>query len=164
MDRHRAGREGPYQVTHPLEGSVAPDFTLQDQDGISYTLSDLRGTEVLLVFVPWAFSPVCTYELEQLRDAEDIENSDAKVLIVNCDSNFVNQEWAYQNKFVGTMLSDFWPHGEVCRKYQVFDDETGRARRGTFHINADGVVDWVLVNPTGDARDLTEYRKVLNLV
>jgi peroxiredoxin len=151
-------------VTHPLVGQAAPDFTLVDQDGISVTLSDLRGTETLVVFVPWAFSPVCTYEIEQLRDADDINESAARVLIINCDSTFVNQEWAYQNKFVGTLLSDFWPHGEVARAYDVFDEKTGRARRGTFHITANGIVDWVLETPTGDARDLSEYRKVLGLV
>jgi len=151
-------------VTHPLVGMTAPDFTLRDQDGLALTLSTLRGSEVLLVFVPWAFSPVCTYEIEQLRDADDLNAADARIVIVNCDSSFVNQEWAYQNKFDGTLLSDFWPHGEVSRAYGAFDEETGRSRRGTFHITAEGVVDWVLINPTGDARDLSEYRKVLGLI
>lgn len=151
-------------MTHPLVGQPAPDFVLSDQDGIDVSSATLRGTEVLLVFVPWAFSPVCTYELEQLRDADDLAQSDAKVFVVNCDSKFVNQEWAYQNEFSGTLLSDFWPHGDVSRAYGVFDEELGRSKRGTFHINADGVVDWALVNPTGDARDLDAYRKVLGLV
>lgn len=151
-------------MTHPLVGQPAPDFTLTDQDGLQLSLSSLRGDDVLLVFVPWAFSPVCTYEIEQLRDAPDIQESAARVLVINCDSKFVNQEWAYLNKFTGTLLSDFWPHGEVSRLYGVFDEETGRSKRGTFHVTADGTVDWVLVNPTGDARDLDEYRKVLGLV
>jgi len=151
-------------VTHPLVGHAAPDFTLSDQDGIEVSLSALRGTDVLLVFVPWAFSPVCTYELEQLRDAEDLVASDAKVFVVNCDSKFVNQEWAYQNQFPGTLLSDFWPHGQVSSAFGVFDEQLGRSKRGTFHIDADGMVTWALVNPTGDARDLDAYRKVLGLV
>lgn len=151
-------------MTHPLVGHTAPEFTLTDQNGIDVQSSALRGKEILLVFVPWAFSPVCTYELEQLRDAEDLLASDAKVFVVNCDSKFVNQEWAYQNNFPGTLLSDFWPHGAVSREYGVFDEELGRSKRGTFHINGDGVVDWALVNPTGDARDLDAYRQVLGLV
>ncbi|WP_291378323.1 redoxin domain-containing protein [Demequina sp.] len=151
-------------MTHPLVGHAAPEFTLSDQDGINVSLSALRGSDVLLVFVPWAFSPVCTYELEQLRDAEDLVASDAHVLVVNCDSKFVNQEWAHQNKFPGTLLSDFWPHGAVSREYGVFDEELGRSKRGTFHVNADGLIDWALVSPSGDARDLEEYRKVLGLV
>ena len=150
-------------MSHPLEGQLAPDFTLKDQDGVSFTLSELRGSEVLVVFVPWAFSPVCTYEIEQLRDAQDLESQGAKVVVINCDSMIVNQEWAYQNKFMGTLLSDFWPHGEVSKFYGVFNEEAGRARRGTFHVTAEGIVDWVLVNPMGDARDLDLYRQVLRV-
>ena len=150
-------------MTQPLVGEAAPDFVLSDQDGIQVSLAGLRGTRVLMVFVPWAFSPVCTYEMEQLRDADDLRASGAKVLVVNCDSTFVNQEWAYQNDFKDTVLSDFWPHGELSRAYGVFDEELGRSKRGSFLIDADGVVAWTLVSPTGDARDLAEYRKALGI-
>ena len=150
-------------MTHRLVGQLAPDFRLSDQDGIPLALADLRGADALVVFIPYAFSPVCTYELEQLRDASDLTATGARIVIVNCDSTYVNQEWAYQNKFEGTMLSDFWPHGAMCESYGVFDEEQGRAKRGTFHIDANGIVGWVLVNPTGDARDLAEYRKVLGV-
>ena len=150
-------------MTHPLVGEQAPEFSLTDQDRRSRSLAELRGSQALIVFVPWAFSPVCTYELEQLRDADDIVDSGATVWIVNCDSEYVNQEWAYVNKFTGTLLSDFWPHGAVSKAYGVFDEAKGRARRGSFHIDADGKVTWALVNPSGDARDLAEYRKVLGI-
>jgi len=151
-------------VTHRLVGLPAPDFTLPDQDGMAVSLGDLRGAEALLVFIPYAFSPVCTYEIEQLRDAKDLAAANARIVIIDCDSTFVNQEWAYQNKFEGTLLSDFWPHGVVSRKYRVFDEDLGRAKRCSFHIDANGVVDWTLESPKGDARDLTEYRKVLGLI
>lgn len=150
-------------MTHPLVGDAAPDFSLPDQDGVTVSLADLKGTDALIVFVPFAFSPVCTYELEQLRDADDLTSADARIVVVNCDSTYVNQEWAYQNKFAGTLLSDFWPHGEMSKRYGVFDETLGRSKRGSFHLNADGIIDWVLVNPTGDARDLELYRKVLGV-
>ncbi len=150
-------------MTHPLVGQPAPDFSLSDQDGVPLSLADLRGSDALIVFVPFAFSPVCTYELEQLRDATDLTATGARIVIVNCDSPYVNQEWAYLNKFEGTMLSDFWPHGVVSESFEVFDAEQGRSKRATFHIDPEGTVGWVLVNPTGDARDLAEYRKVLGV-
>lgn len=150
-------------MTHPLVGQPAPDFALPDQDGVPFTSAGLLGSETLIVFVPFAFSPVCTYELEQLRDASELTASGARIVIVNCDSTYVNQEWAYQNKFEGTLLSDFWPHGAMSESFGVFDAELGRAKRGSFHIDANGIVDWVLVSPTGDARDLAEYRKVLGV-
>ncbi len=151
-------------MTHPLVGQPAPDFALPDQDGVPVSGADLRGADALIVFVPFAFSPVCTYELEQLRDASELTAEGARIVIVNCDSTYVNQEWAYQNKFEGTLLSDFWPHGAMCESFGVFDAELGRAKRGSFHIDANGIVDWVLVSPTGDARDLAEYRKVLGVL
>ena len=49
-------------------GDRAPDFSLPDQDKQVVSLADLRGTPVLLVFYPFAFSGICTGELCQLRD------------------------------------------------------------------------------------------------
>jgi peroxiredoxin len=141
----------------------APDFELKDQNGRTVALSALRGGRVLVVFVPWAFSPVCTYEVEQLRDAADVRAAVSELLIVNCDSVYVNQEWAEQNNFEGVMLSDFWPHGETAQAYGVFNEERGLANRGTFLIDADGVVEWVLESPQGTPRDLDAYREALGL-
>jgi alkyl hydroperoxide reductase subunit AhpC len=126
-------------------------------------LGDFRGGRVLIVFVPWAFSPVCTYEIEQLRDAPELAEAVSALLVINCDSMFVNQEWAQQNSFEGVLLSDFWPHGEVARAYGVFNEERGQARRGSFLIDSHGIVEWVLENPEGDARDLALYRQALGL-
>lgn len=141
----------------------APDFDLKDQNGRSVTLSALRGGKVLVVFVPWAFSPVCTYEVEQLRDAADVQAAVSALLIINCDSMYVNQEWAEQNSFEGVMLSDFWPHGQTAQAYGVFNSDRGLANRGTFLIAADGTVEWVLESPEGTPRDLAAYRAALGL-
>lgn len=124
---------------------------------------DLQGQRLLLVFVPWAFSPVCTYEIEQLRDASDIRGAVDQILIVNCDSIYVNQEWAEQNNYDDVLLSDFWPHGQVASAYGVFNEDRGQARRGTFLIDAEGTVEWVLENPDGSPRDLQLYREALGV-
>ena len=150
-------------MTHPLEGQLAPDFALRDQNGRTVSLSQWRGEQVLVVFVPWAFSPVCTYEVEQLRDASDVQQAVGAVLVINCDSRYVNQEWANVNNFDGILLSDFWPHGDVARAYGVFNEDRGQARRGSFLIDADGVVVWTLESPEGDARDLASYRSALGV-
>lgn len=150
-------------MTHPLVGQPAPDFALRDHNGATVRLADLRGQRVLLVFVPWAFSPVCTYEIEQLRDAADVRDAVDRTLVINCDSMYVNQEWAVQNEYEGSLLSDFWPHGETARAYGVFNEERGQASRGTFCIGPDGVVEWAVENPDGSARDLDRYRELLGL-
>jgi peroxiredoxin len=144
-------------------GREAPEFALRDQNGRTVRLADFRGGRVLIVFVPWAFSPVCTYEIEQLRDTPDVVEAVSAVLVINCDSMYVNQEWAERNGYQGTLLSDFWPHGQTARAYGVFNEERGQARRGSFLIDAHGLVEWVLENPEGDARDLSLYRQALGL-
>lgn len=150
-------------MTHPLLGRPAPEVELRDQNGATVRLADLRGGRVLLVFTPWAFSPVCTYEVEQLRDATDIHEAVARILVVNCDSMFTNQEWADREGVTDSVLSDFWPHGEVSRAYGVFDEERGRSRRGSFLIDAEGTVEWVLESPDADPRDLARYREALGI-
>ncbi len=149
-------------MTTDLDGQLAPDFTLTDQHGRSLALSSFRGAPVLLVFVPYAFSDTCTNELIDLRDAEDLRSGDAvTVLVASCDSVYTIKAWADSHRYTGVLLSDFWPHGEVARGYGVFDDRKGLASRGTFLIDADGVVRWTVRNPMGEARRLEDYRDAL---
>ncbi|MFC4589343.1 peroxiredoxin [Sphaerisporangium corydalis] len=143
-------------------GDEAPGFALKDQHGAVVRLAGLRGKRVLLVFYPFAFSPVCHGELRAINDEIVIPGpSDVQVLAVSVDSMFVHRAWADQEGFTFPLLSDFWPHGEVARTYGVFDDERGLALRGTFLIDGEGVVRWKVVNPVPSARDISEYHKVL---
>jgi mycoredoxin-dependent peroxiredoxin len=143
-------------------GDVAPDFELKDQHGTPVRLSELRDTNVVLVFYPLAFSGVCHGEMCAIRDElSDLGDSDARVLTVSVDSMFAHRAWADKEGYEFTLLSDFWPHGEVATSYGVFDDKLGVATRGTFIIDKSGVVRWKVVNAIPEARDIGEYRKVL---
>jgi peroxiredoxin len=139
-------------------GAVAPDFTLDDQHGAPVRLSEVRAP-VLLVFYPLAFSGVCTGELRALRDAS--LSLEARVLAVSVDSMFALRAWSDQERFPFPLLSDFWPHGDVARRYGVFDAERGVATRGTFVLDASGVVRWKVENALPDARRLSDYRSAL---
>ncbi|GAA4567452.1 peroxiredoxin [Planotetraspora kaengkrachanensis] len=144
-------------------GAVAPDFELKDQHGAPVRLSGLRGRRIVLVFYPLAFSRVCQGELSAIRD-EFVGSApeDVQVLAVSVDSMFSHRVWADQEGFTFPLLSDFWPHGEVARSYGVLDEEKGVALRGTFIIDAGGVVRWKIVNEIGAARDVVEYQSVLD--
>ncbi len=147
----------------PLIGAPAPDFTLTDTHGTPVTLSALRGAPVVLVFVPFAFSGICTGELCELRDnLAAFEQAGVRLFAVSCDPTFSQRAWAEQEGYTFDLLSDFWPHGEVARAYGVFDAERGRAQRGSFLIDTDGVLRWSVVNPAGQARDLGAYRAALD--
>ncbi|NCT90107.1 peroxiredoxin [Cellulomonas sp. APG4] len=146
----------------PRPGDVAPDLTLPDVHGTPVSLADLRGTPVTLVFYPFAFSGICTGELCELRDSlEDFEAAGARLLAVSCDPVPALRAWSEQQGFGFDLLSDFWPHGQAARAYGVFDEQKGLAVRGSFLIDADGIVRWSVVNPPGQARALGDYRAAL---
>jgi peroxiredoxin len=144
-------------------GEQAPDFELKDQHGTPVRLSSFQGTKnVVLVFYPLAFSGVCSGELCALRDDfPEITRDDVELLTVSVDSTFVLRTWADRDNFDFSLLSDFWPHGDVAKLYGVFDADKGVATRGTFIIDKAGVLRWKVVNPIPQARDVAEYQKVL---
>lgn len=146
----------------PEVGQQAPDFTLANQYGEPVRLADFRGRNVVLVFYPFAFSGICTGELCEIRDNLSVfEHADAEVLAISVDSKFALRAYAGQEGYEFSLLADFWPHGDVAMRYGVFDAESGMATRGTFIIDAEGIVRYVVVNPRGQARDLDEYRRAL---
>jgi len=147
----------------PAVGTVAPDFELVDQHGTPVRLSSFRGArDVLLVFYPWSFSRTCTGELCVLRDdLASFQNDDAQLLAISIDSKHVQRQFAEYEGFEFPLLADFWPHGEVARRYGVFDEVKGAALRGTFVIDRLGIVRWSVVHGIPDARDAHEYRRVL---
>ncbi|WP_448631626.1 peroxiredoxin [Cellulomonas soli] len=146
----------------PAVGDLAPDLELPDTHGTPVRLSALRGTPVALVFVPFAFSGICTGELCELRDnLAAFDHAGVRVLVVACDSMFSLRAWAEQDGYPFELLSDFWPHGQAARAYGVFDDERGLALRGSFLLDAQGVVRWRVVNPRGQARDLDGYLRAI---
>ncbi|MGL5860244.1 MAG: peroxiredoxin [Phycicoccus sp.] len=138
-------------------GQVAPDFTLRDQNGGDVTLSGLTSDKnVVVVFYPFAFSGICTGELDEIRDhLERFVSDDLQVLCVSCDPMFTLRAWADIQGYFFPLLSDHWPHGEVARAFGVLDEAMGAAVRGTFLVGRDGVVRWSLVNGPGERRDFS---------
>lgn len=147
----------------PGVGERLPEFTLPDQYGTSTSLSGLlRGRGVLLVFFPFAFSGVCTGELEEIRDhLAKFQNEHVQTVAISCDPMFSLRAWDDREAFFFPLLSDFWPHGEVARRYGVFDEQRGFAHRGTFFADPDGIVQWATVGEPGSARDFSGYHHTL---
>ena len=144
-------------------GQVAPDFTLKNQFGEEVSLSDFRGSKnVVIIFFPLSFTGICTGELCEIRDrAEVFGREDVQVLGISCDSSATHKVFATQESLAYPLLSDFWPHGEVARKFGVFNDDFGFAIRGTFIIDKEGVVRWAVVNGPGEARNPDDYQQAL---
>lgn len=144
-------------------GAVAPDFTLPDANKSPVSLSGFRGQQpVLLVFYPFAFSSVCTGELCQLRDdLSTFTGAGVQVLAISTDTPQSLKAWAAQQAYQFPLLSDFWPHGAVARDYDVFFDKAGMALRGTFLVDADGIIRFAEVNPPGQARDQAAWKRAV---
>ena len=147
-------------------GGPAPDFTLRDQFGQDVTLSSYRGKKaVTLVFYPYAFSGICTGEMAGIRDRlADFLTFDSEVLGISCDPMFALRAFADSDGLNFPLLSDFWPHGEVCRAYDVFDERSGAPRRSSYVIDKEGLVRWSVHNSSSEARDLEEHLRQLRAV
>jgi peroxiredoxin len=140
-------------------GDAAPDFSLPDQDKQVVSLAELRGTPVLLVFYPFAFSGICTGELCQLRDElTTYTDAGVTVLAISTDPVFSLKAFKAQEGYDFRLLSDFWPHGAVAQAYEVFNDKAGMAVRGTFLVDADGKIAFAEVNGPGDAREQSGWK------
>ena len=144
-------------------GSSAPDFKLKNQHGEEISLTMFKGKKnVVVLFYPFAFSGICTGELCGLRDdLASFQNDNVELLAISCDPMYSLKAYAEKEGYKFSLLADFWPHGEVAKKYGVFNEERGCAIRGTFIIDKSSVLRWSVINSIGDARNLVDYKEAL---
>lgn len=143
-------------------GALAPDFTLPNQFGEPIRLSGLRGSNVVLVFYPFAFSKVCSTEMCELAArSSDFEDAGAKLLAISVDSKYALRAYAAAEGLEFDLLSDFWPHGAVAETYGVFDVDRGMARRGSFAIDTEGVLRDAFSTENSQARPWADYQRAL---
>jgi peroxiredoxin len=147
-------------------GAPAPAFTLKDTGKNEVSLGDFKGRKTLLVFIPFPFTGTCEFELCTIRDnLSHLGDLDANVVAISCDTLHANRVWSEQQGFGVPLLSDFWPHGEVCRAYGAFNETTGSANRMTFVLDEDGVVKEIIDSGSlGVAREFDRYTEALAAV
>ncbi|HTD94864.1 MAG TPA: peroxiredoxin [Chitinophagaceae bacterium] len=125
-------------------GQPAPDFSLYDSDKNKVTLSGLRGSKVLLLFYPQAFTSVCTKELCMVRDnIGRYSNADAKVFGISVDSVYTLAKFKELQSYNFPLLSDF--NKEVSTSYGTLYDTwnlgmKGVSKRSAFVIDREGIV------------------------
>lgn len=148
----------------PAIGQPAPAFELFDYSRSPVSLESLKGSNTVLVFMPFPFTGTCEGEMCDLRDRlSQFEELDAQVVAVTCDTMPSNKAWAEANDFGFPILSDFWPHGTMSKDYGVFNEALGCANRTTFVIDADGVVREIVTSESlGVAREADHYLAALN--
>ena len=123
-------------------GEPAPDFTLKTAEGESFTREDLLGQTSVLVFYPFAFSPVCTDQLSVYNDLlSDFAAKGATLYGVSCDATYSQIAFKRELNIEIEQLSDFEPKGEACRAFGVLHPR-GYAQRALVICCADARVRW----------------------
>lgn len=148
----------------PLDiGTVAPDFTLYDQNREQLSLEDLKGHNALIVFIPFPFTGHCDNEGCQLRDGlVALGDLDAKVVVITTHALPTNAKWAAENGFEFPVLSNFWPHGDVVQAYDAFNEAVGSANRITYVLDRNGIIrDVIATDSLGTPREFKLYGEAL---
>jgi peroxiredoxin Q/BCP len=130
-------------------GDPAPEFTLADQHGDDVTLSDFRGTNVVLYFYPKADTPGCTAQACSVRDHRD-EYADAHATVIGVSPDPVNKIAKFDDKYDlrFPLLADV--DHKVAEAYGVWAEKSMYGRkymgneRSTFVIDPDGKIKAVL--------------------
>jgi peroxiredoxin (alkyl hydroperoxide reductase subunit C) len=121
-------------------GDPAPNFILPSISGEKVSLSQFRGKKnVVLSFVPAAWTPVCSDQWPGYNIAKDIFNQyDAILLGITVDNIPTLYAWTNQmGQLWFPVLSDFWPHGEVAKRYGVLRSD-GVSERALLVIDKKG--------------------------
>jgi peroxiredoxin (alkyl hydroperoxide reductase subunit C) len=136
---------------------------LVSQNREKITLEDLKGKKSMIVFMPYPHTLTCDAETCEIRDNWALfEGLDANVVLITTHALPTNKVWAEENGFGFPILADYWPHGEVARAYDTFDETFGYAKRTTYILDADGVIrDVIATDVLGEARPFSSYPDAL---
>ncbi len=129
-------------------GSPAPELTLRREDGSEFTRSDLEGQTSVLVFYPFAFSPVCTDQLNLYDEVrEELSSRGATLYGVSCDASYSQRAFREQLGVSIEQLSDFEPKGDACRAFGVYHPG-GFPQRALVIVDPEANVKWSYQAPS----------------
>jgi peroxiredoxin len=129
-------------------GAKVPAFKLGTESGESFTEADLQGKTTVLVFYPFAFSPVCTEQLQVYEQSlAEITAQGADIYGVSCDSTWAQKAFREKLGVSIPQLSDFEPKGAACSAFGVLHPG-GFPQRALVIVGDDGVVRWSYQAPS----------------
>lgn len=137
-------------MTALATGTSAPDFTLPSTPDQKVSLSEFRGRNVVLVFYPADWSPVCGDQLALYNELHDqFDDLNADLIGVSVDGIWCHLAFAKDRGFRLTLLADFEPKGAVARSYGVYREGEGVTERALFVIDGEGMIRYSYVSPIG---------------
>ncbi|HEX13056.1 MAG TPA: redoxin domain-containing protein [Desulfurella acetivorans] len=144
-------------------GSKVEDFTLKDQNSKDISLNSYKGKKVLLSFHPLAWTDVCAKQMQSLEENFDIfKQLNTVCLGLSIDTVPSKKAWAKSLNIEKTpLLCDFWPHGEVSKKLDVFIEKYGFSGRVNILLDENFNVIFTKVYPIKELPDINEIIKFL---
>ena len=144
-------------------GDPAPLFSLPSIAGKTVSLAQYKGARnVVISFVPAAWTPVCSDQWPGYNIAQGLfEQYDAILLGITVDNLPTLHAWVQQmGNLWFPVLSDFWPHGEVARKFGVLRSD-GTSERALFIVDKTGIIRYISVGDINRRPDLGNIVKAL---
>ena len=133
-----------------LAGTKAPDFTLPSTPDQKLSLSDFRGSPVILAFYPADWSPVCGDQMALYNEVlPEFSLYGAYLLGISVDGAWCHAAYREHRNLHFSLLADFEPKGEVARKFGVYRKGEGISERALFVIDGQGTITWSFVSPIG---------------
>ncbi|MBO5450441.1 MAG: thioredoxin-dependent thiol peroxidase [Coprococcus sp.] len=130
------------------EGIKAPEFSLQDQNGVWHTLSEYAGKKVILYFYPKDNTPGCTKQACGFRDLyPQFTEKNAVVLGISKDSVASHKKFEEKYQLGFTLLSD--TELDAIRAYDVWQEKKNYGKvsmgvvRTTYLIDENGMIEKV---------------------
>lgn len=132
------------------EGTKAPDFSLPSTPDQKVSLSEFRGKNVVLVFYPADWSPVCGDQLALYNEVLPmIKKHNAEVIGISVDGIWCHLAYSHDRKLRIPLLSDFEPKGAVAKLYGAYRETDGTTERAIFVIDGEGIIRWSYLSPVG---------------
>lgn len=129
-------------------GERVPDFELRDEDSKPFTQADLEGQTSVLVFYPFAFSPVCTDQLNLYEEVLDrFEEQGATLYAISTDSTWAQKAFKEKLGLSIAQLSDFEPKGAATEAFGTLHPG-GFPQRALVIVNPDLTVRWSYQAPS----------------
>jgi peroxiredoxin len=146
-------------------GQNAPEFTLKDQSQKDVKLSDYRGKNVVIIFYPLDWSPICTNEHACfVNDMKQFEKLNAQVLGLSVDSVWSHKAFADKMGIAYPLLADFNPRGAVADQFGVYLADKGITGRAITIIDKGGKIAWLKNYDIPTVPDMKEVEEALQKV
>ena len=162
-DIYQVGQLIPTDSTLKVsEGDPMPDFSLPSINGQTLSLAYFKGHNLVLSFIPAAWTPVCSDQWPGYNIMQEIfEQYDARLLGVSVDN--VPTLYAWTREMGGLwfpVASDFFPHGQLAETLGILRSD-GMAERALIAVDKDGIIRFIEVHDINSRPDLANLLDAL---